>query len=132
MELTDAITYLRSALDQAHKIWGYYQVITSAAIAFAWASTKPPVEILIGLAMVYLLFSVLNCRLIYCSQVAALEIWNSIQNYQDAKKTVPAHFLPILKLNKPDSLRRVVGMHFAISLCAIVVILVRIKYVGCA
>lgn len=132
MELSDAISYLRSTSDQTHKFWGYYQAVTAAAVAFSWTSTKPPAELLIGLATGYLLFSLLNCRLIASSQIAALEIWRSIQSHkEDSTKTMPIKFSSILKLNKPDNPRFVVGMHITISICAAMAILIRIKFIGC-
>ena len=132
MELSDAISYFRYSLDQAHKFWGYYQAITAAAVAFAWASTKPPAEVLIGLAIVYLLFSLLNCRLIMASQVAALEIWRSLQDYKRSPaETKPSQFLSLLKLNKPDDPRLVAGMQITLSMFATMAILIRIKFVGC-
>jgi hypothetical protein len=132
MELSDAISYFRYSLEQAHKFWGYYQAITAAAVAFAWASTKPPAELLIGLATVYLLFSLLNCRLIVASQVAALEIWRLLQDYKESPtETKSSQFLSLLKLNKPDNPILVAGMQIILSLFATMAILFRIVFVGC-
>lgn len=133
MKLTDALSYLRSTSDQTHKFWGYYQAVTAAAVGFAWASSKPPSELIVGLVVAYLIFAALNCRLVISSQTAAFTIWNSIQKYKaQSTEPVPAQFVPILELNQPDNSKLIGGMHIGLSILASLAMLARINFSACA
>jgi hypothetical protein len=119
MKLTDALTHLRSTSDQTHKFWGYYQAVTAAAVGFAWASSKPPQQLIFGLITAYAIFAFLNCRLVVTSQSAALSVWQTIQDYKPLPdETLNPTLLPITRLNRPDEPTLIGGMHIGLSILA--------------
>jgi len=127
MTLTDAIAALRATSDQTHKFWGYYQAVTAASVAFAWASNAPPTKLLVGLTAAFLVFAILNCRLVFSSQSAALETWNAIQAYkEDPPVPITPQFEKLLTLNKPDTPELIGALHLALSIAACLAILARI------
>jgi hypothetical protein len=119
MKLTDALGHLRSTSDQTHKFWGYYQAVTAAAIGFAWASSKPPPQLIFGLIVAYAIFAFLNCRLVVTSQSAALAVWQAIQDYRPLPdEAINPTLLPITRLNRPDEPTLIGGMHVGLSILA--------------
>ncbi|GCL62567.1 hypothetical protein [Pseudaquabacterium pictum] len=127
MKLTDAMSHLRSISDQTHKFWAYYQAVTAGVIGFAWASSKPPPELLIGLTVAYAIFAFLNCRLVVSSQEVALAVWRAIQKYKEQpSEPITPQFLPILDLNQPDDPTLIKGMHIGLSILTATAVLARI------
>jgi len=121
--LSDALSQFQNAVDQSHKFWGYYQAFSAAAIAFAWASDRPPKEMVYGMVGGYALFALFNCRLVYASQKSALAIWYAIQTYVKANKAqIPAAFRPLPALNRPDRPSLVATMHLVLSVLVCVAI----------
>jgi hypothetical protein len=119
MKLTDALGHLRSTSDQTHKFWGYYQAVTAASIGFAWASSKPPPQLIVGLIVAYAIFAFLNCRLVVSSQASALAIWQAIQEYKPlSDEAINPGLLPLTKLNRPDDPTLIGGMHVGLSVLA--------------
>jgi len=128
MKLTDVLAHLRATMDQSHKFWGYYQGVTVAAVAFAWASTSPRDTTIFGLICGYAIFALLNCRLIQLSQKAALATWKAIQLYAlvpAPADAIDSRFAPLLGLNKPDSPSLVTVMHLSLSALAAIAMWVR-------
>lgn len=123
MKLADAMTHLRSASDQTHKFWGYYQAVTIGAVGFAWASSMPPRQFIVGLVFAYAMFAILNCRLVVSSQATALQIWQAIQQYTPTPDEVTnTSLISITKFNKPDAPVIVGGLHIALSILAAIAI----------
>jgi hypothetical protein len=124
MKLSDALTQLRGTSDQTHKFWAYYQAFTAAAIGFAWASTKPPWQLIVGLAAAYSIFAIFNGRLVMVSQTAALKTWQAIQAYRaNPSEPIAPEFSPLLELNEPDAPGVICAMHVALSVAASLAIL---------
>lgn len=125
MTLMDAVGQLRATTDQTHKFWGYFQVVTAAALGFAWSDKRTP-DVVMLLAFGYSLFAVLNARLVLSSQEAARFIWQAIQDQlteegrrdDEGRLKEGARWLPILRLNKPDNPIAVVSMHVALATAA--------------
>lgn len=128
MKLTDALTYLRSTMDQTHRFWAYHQAFTAGTVVLMWSPAKQNFMLYI-LAAGYTLFALFNLRLVVESQAAARQIWEAIQKYSlEKSEPIPQTFLPLLKLNEPDQLWKVVGSHSLLSVCVVGAILLRAWY----
>lgn len=126
LTLSDAVSSLQACTDQTHKFWGYYQAVTAAAVAFAWTSNVQPPGVITGLAIAYVVFAILNCRLVFDSQRTSLVVWRSIQKYsKNHSGDIADEFKAALALNKPDTPVAVAGMHIFFSLSAAVSIVLR-------
>ena len=131
LTLSDAISSLRAFSDQTHKFWGYYQAVTAAAVAFAWASTSPPLGVIIGLVLAYVVFASLNCRLVVGSQRASLAVWSTIQEYKTTHvDDITPEFRPILSLNQPEPPGEVRAMHVTLSIVAACAMLARLWFLS--
>ncbi|RZT91445.1 hypothetical protein [Rivibacter subsaxonicus] len=120
IDLVDAMAVGRAHADQTHKFWGYFQVVTAAALALAWSSHGPPEQIRWGLALGYAGFAFFNWRLVRDSQAASFATWSAITNYC---KTHPAQITPefsnLPTLNRPMRPWIVALGHALLSLLAL-------------
>ena len=109
-KVSDALGHLRGLTDQNHKYWGYFQAFTVAAVALAWSTgAKDSWPVAIGVSAAYLLFSILNCRVLKLGQETARETWQAIQTFMaDHPTEVDSAFARVLAMNEPDSVRLVV------------------------
>jgi hypothetical protein len=128
MKLSDAMTALRSTSDQTHKFWAYFQAFTAAGVTLAWLTTiKAPV--IIGFAAGFCVFAHFNRRLVVSSQADAAKIWKAIQAYVDTKPDdLPDQLKEITTTNEPDDPKRIKKLHWAMTIVAVVVMLVRIPF----
>ncbi|EPJ2807505.1 hypothetical protein ACTHGN_000495 [Pseudomonas putida] len=126
MNLNDAVSYFRSITDQTHRFWAYYQGVTAAVVVLVWSIEVVPKNSGWWLVLGYLLFSLLNCRLIALSQRGAVVAWQCIQDYrQQSSGEIPVPLQPLLDINKPDSTFSVIVMHIALSVFAAWMIWIR-------
>ncbi len=121
MNLANVIDYLLRTTDQTHRFWGYYQVVTAAAVGFAWSPAASSKEIIYWLMAAYIIFAIGNCILVSTSQSTAREIWGAMQEYKkEQKESIDSKFLSLIELNKPWSPKFVAGTHVALSVAAVV------------
>ena len=131
LSLSDALSHYRGVSDATHRFWGYFQAVAAGAAGFAWLREKPlDSRLLVVLSIAFVVFAVLNWRLIVQSQTEAKCASDSIKAYLrgddtpqgTAKPNVSVHLQPILAKLAPDKPTVVGAWHIGLSVATVVAI----------
>lgn len=118
-DLNDAITVYFGRIDNAHKLWGYVQIVTVGAAGFAW-SDKRPMQVHIVLLIGLIVFGIANAVLLYKSQRQAAITAAAITNYwRNHTEAISEELRPIIAVISPAAPWALVLMQSAIIVAGI-------------
>jgi hypothetical protein len=81
LTLSDALSHYRSVSDATHRYWGYFQVVAIGTAGFAWSHAASDIQLFVFLSIAFVVFAVLNGRLVMSSQGEAVAAVQCIRNY---------------------------------------------------
>ncbi|MGH8076540.1 MAG: hypothetical protein ACREPE_04340 [Lysobacter sp.] len=124
LSLSDALSHYRHLSDTTHKFWAYFQAIAIGSAAFAWSRNAPgDAPSLQLLFAAFLVFAVLNWRLVTASQSAVVAAARCLKNHASGVvPSVPGDLKPMIDGIKPDRVIVVGLWHAGLSLATLGII----------